>query len=312
MKLKALSLAIVLIGALTILSSCDKKEGTEEITAIQTGAETQIETEDKAEDGTQAESQDKAEDETMAESQDEIEDGTEAEIQDKTEDETNAETNAETEVKTENGTEVEIITEPATEATSAREIDPNLPVMNKVDQAGAKTADTEYFSALYDSDLWFYDATNSIGSFTLYYTGSAGGSVTSINFAYPDPVSSGSTVEEYGETVKMSIDSVGSAEITKEKIYNLNGEEILYLEMESKFTDELIDLYISMGMFTEEDITASGGREVLKKTPPTKQIAMAKVVNGMGYAVTGTCAEDGVKDEVIEALTLTMQSMKIG
>lgn len=94
------------------------------------------------------------------------------------------------------------------------------------------------------------------------------------------------------------------------EVRKLGDTPLLYVEQETILTDDLIDLMVSEGILTEEQIQLSGGREVLKNTT-SKQIAFYVIKNEKMVVMTGTYFDESGKDSVLEAMKLITQTLEV-
>lgn len=106
--------------------------------------------------------------------------------------------------------------------------------------------------------------------------------------------------ESYGDSI--TIESIG--------VRTINGEKVIYSEVVTKINDEMIDLLIDQGVYTEAQIEASGGREVLLAIPPTTQIAIYAEKDGYVYVCTGTYYEEAQKQMVLDTMTIMIGTME--
>lgn len=90
----------------------------------------------------------------------------------------------------------------------------------------------------------------------------------------------------------------------------LDGEKVIYTEIVTQITDEMIDLLIDEGVYTEEQIEASGGREALLSIPPTTQVAIYAAKDGYGYVCTGTYYAADQKQMVLDTMTIMIGTLE--
>lgn len=93
-------------------------------------------------------------------------------------------------------------------------------------------------------------------------------------------------------------------------VRTLNGEKVIYTEVVTKINDEMIDLMIEEGVYTEADIDALGGRERILSAPPTTQIAIYAEKDGYVYVCTGTYYEEDQKQIVLDTMTIMIGTME--
>ena len=90
----------------------------------------------------------------------------------------------------------------------------------------------------------------------------------------------------------------------------LSGEPVVYAELVTQITDEMIDLMIEQGVYTEEQIENAGGREVLLSIPPTTQISITAVKDGYAYTCTGTYYDQEQKQMVLDTMAIVIDTVK--
>lgn len=90
----------------------------------------------------------------------------------------------------------------------------------------------------------------------------------------------------------------------------LNGETVVYAEMVTEITDEMIDLLVEQGIYTEEDIESVGGREVLLAVPPTTQISITAKQGGYLYTCTGTYYDQAQKQMVLDTMAIVIGTVE--
>lgn len=90
----------------------------------------------------------------------------------------------------------------------------------------------------------------------------------------------------------------------------LNGEAVVYAELVTQITDEMIDLMIEEGVYTEEAIENAGGREVLLSIPPTTQISITAKQGGYLYTCTGTYYDQEQKQMVLDTMAIVIGTVE--
>lgn len=106
--------------------------------------------------------------------------------------------------------------------------------------------------------------------------------------------------EEYGDSI--TIESI--------EVRTLDGKKVIYSEVVTKINDEMIDLMIEEGIYTEADIDALGGRERILSAPPTTQVAIYAEKDGYVYVCTGTYYEEDQKQMVLDTMTIMIGTME--
>lgn len=119
-------------------------------------------------------------------------------------------------------------------------------------------------------------------------------------------------VEDALEELQEEIPAMYGDSITIESIdvRTLNGEKVIYTEIVTKINDEMIDLLIEQGVYTEAQIDAAGGREVLLSIPPTTQVAIYAEKDGYGFVCTGTYYKEDQKQMVLDTMTIMLGTME--
>lgn len=92
------------------------------------------------------------------------------------------------------------------------------------------------------------------------------------------------------------------------EVRSLNGEPVVYMELITQITDEMLDLMIDSGIYTEEMIDSIGGRETLLAAPPTTQIAIYTVKDGTILSCTGTYYAPEQKQNVLDTMSIMIQT----
>lgn len=170
------------------------------------------------------------------------------------------------------------------------------------------------YTGSYDADDWVFDS--SLDMFQIYdkevyENGNPDGNCPNINVAVSQEFD-GPLTEEDMNALMDELDSVGvdGFSIEKNEMRTLDGQPVIYYECKTVLTDEMIDLLIESGNITEDDITALGGRDVLKDMGESLQIGIAAVVDGNIIIVTGTYYGDD-KDDVTDAMILLIETGKV-
>lgn len=169
------------------------------------------------------------------------------------------------------------------------------------------------FTAQYDSEKWVFD--NSLGLFTIAdketYASEAK-SCNNINAivseAYEGPFS-----KEDMDALMKEMKSSGPAgfEIKKNELKTFLGEPVIYYETETSITDEMLDILVKNGNLTEELITQAGGREALKASAASRQVAICAIIDKNIVILTGTYYDDGDKGDIIETMKCLIKTGKV-
>lgn len=101
-----------------------------------------------------------------------------------------------------------------------------------------------------------------------------------------------------------------SMDIRAMEIRTLNGEPVVYMEVVTKITDEMLDMMIDSGVYTEEMLEDLGGREALLAIPPTTQIAIYTVKDGTLFSCTGTYFGEEQKQVVLDTMAVMIATVE--
>lgn len=99
-----------------------------------------------------------------------------------------------------------------------------------------------------------------------------------------------------------------SISVEASEVRSLNGEPVVYMELMTQVTDEMIDLMIDSGVYTEEMIDSIGGHEALLAAPPTTQIAIYTAKDGTIFSCTGTYYAPEQKQNVLNTMSIMIQT----
>lgn len=184
-----------------------------------------------------------------------------------------------------------------------------------------KKVDTEYFGeTTYDGIKIVYNTHNWVetdlgyNTFTLFKRDEmSGDNVANITFANSDSIPSGMTINQYLSELKSSLGDLSTTGTTiyNEQIMKLDGFEVAYLENTIEITDAMLDSMIELGIFTEEMIELSGGRDVITSIEPTKQVSIGRIVGEKAYTFTGTYYNNDSKQDVIDGIVAILQNIEI-
>lgn len=189
----------------------------------------------------------------------------------------------------------------------------NYPVVETADYSGAvlETAGNSQFSCSYPADGWTAAEGNPLQIFWLETVGS--GQAVNITMSL---ASTSKAPDNYNwiEDMLSQLED-GALEgfaITVESIEPrlLNGEAVVYAEIVTQITDEMIDLMIEQGVYTEEQIENAGGREVLLSIPPTTQISITAKQGGYLYTCTGTYFDQEQKQMVLDTMAIVIGTVE--
>ncbi len=172
------------------------------------------------------------------------------------------------------------------------------------------TADGEYVKADYPSEEWTYIDTNPLTPFGLIYNDSSEDFATNISIDIPKKLPQ--TLQEVSKALPDELQNTAPGLIVDLcEVRKIDDEEIIYTELHTKLTDEIIDLLIQEGRITEELLEQVGGREVLKSTPETKQIMMVVEQDEKAVTITGSYQNDSEQEPVLKAMKTLLQTIDI-
>ncbi len=104
----------------------------------------------------------------------------------------------------------------------------------------------------------------------------------------------------------------GDMQVKVAEVRKLGDIEVGYLEVNTKMTDNTIDIMIESGKITEEDIELLGGREALLAIPEAKQIQMGIIVDEDKFLnIVGTYYDDKDREEFLKAMKTIVQTAKV-
>lgn len=90
----------------------------------------------------------------------------------------------------------------------------------------------------------------------------------------------------------------------------LDGDVVVYAEIVTQITEEMIDLMIEQGVYTEQQIEDAGGREILLSIPPTTQISITAKKDGYLYTCSGTYYEQEQKQIVLDTMAIVLGTVE--
>ena len=172
--------------------------------------------------------------------------------------------------------------------------------------------DNDVFKVQHPTDTWTYDDTFASGFPTFFETASLipDTFTNNVNFVVAGPSDEPMSKDAADEILTASESSFKAQGIVIESsdVKKLGDTVILYLEQIATVTDELIDLTIAEGVFTEEMIEAMGGRDALKK--PVTSIAFYTVIDGNVLIITGTYEGATGKATVLDMMKIFVQTIE--
>lgn len=189
----------------------------------------------------------------------------------------------------------------------------NYSKLNTIDTGSFGETTFDGLKIVYNTHYWVQQD-NEFGTFSLLKRDEINSeNVTNISFAYPDSIPSGMTINQFLSELTSSIDELAVAGTTvyNDQIMKIGDIEVAYLENTMEITDEFIDSMIELGVFTEEMIELSGGREILTSIAPTKQVSIGRIIGEKAYTFTGTYYDNSSKQDVIDGIVAIMQNLEI-
>lgn len=157
----------------------------------------------------------------------------------------------------------------------------------------------------YDASEWVADP--SIDPLTFYYLADTSDEEDAVNINVKYLLSGVKRLTEDDMSALITeLEGEYSNELTvqEKRMCSLDGNAAIYMEGTMQITDKTIDLLIENGVFTQEEIDAIGGRDVLLSVPPVSQLYIFSVNGGDLFVCTGTYASDDQKAVVLDAMTV--------
>ena len=185
----------------------------------------------------------------------------------------------------------------------------NAPILEAADTSSLELGEVSNasFSMQYPSEDWYgYDGSDPL--FVYYYTDQA----VNINVQKSANYNAKLTEKDLKDVVADLSDSENglSVELVTSELRAFDGETVLYFEIVSQMTDAVIDYMLESGTWTQDFLDSIGGREVLLNIPPNDQIIIYAVIDGGLYVYTGTYYGADQKDNVLDCMTVLMQTTK--
>lgn len=156
----------------------------------------------------------------------------------------------------------------------------------------------------YDADEWI--AVPNLDPLTFYYmeTSDSEDEAVNININYLGGDVNRLAEGDMADLVAGLTEAYSDLNLQVKEMRTLAGEPVIYMEGTMQMTDQMIDQLIQQGAFTQEDIDALGGREVLLAIPPTDQVYLFVNNGGDLFLCTGTYYADDQKAVVVDAMTV--------
>lgn len=175
------------------------------------------------------------------------------------------------------------------------------------------TAEDSKLRITYLKDEWTYN--EGFEPFMLYYTDHIGRSEgsTNINIQSMGPMLRSISQKDF-EVMLASVEAEnpGFMRIEVSELRSLKNRTVVYFEVITEITDDVIDMLIEQGTFTEEDINAIGGREVLlNSVPSTKQIMIAAVADKNLVLYTGSYYDEATKQLTIDSISYLIDNTEV-
>ncbi len=106
-------------------------------------------------------------------------------------------------------------------------------------------------------------------------------------------------------------ESFNGMKVNVSEIRKINDIQFGYMEITTKFTNEMIDKVLKEGLFTKKDIEDMGGKEYLLSIPEAKQIQISIYLGGKFNNITALYIEDSEKEIVTKAIQTIVQTAKL-
>lgn len=168
-------------------------------------------------------------------------------------------------------------------------------------------ASNSVMSLRYPDELWY--GADDTDPLIIYYRSTMGtDQVININAQKLSECRTAPTEQDMKDIVDGVQEMYVSIDIKDAELRDLNGSTVIYMEGTFSFTDDVIDLVLESGKWTQADLDAMGGREVLLALPPTEQMFLYLVKDGWLYLYTGTYFDEQHHDMVLDTITVLAQT----
>jgi len=188
------------------------------------------------------------------------------------------------------------------------------PVLNANALSGeTAVAEDSKLKITYLKDEWTYN--EGFEPFMLYYTdhlGSAEGQ-TNINIQSMGTMLRSLSQKDLEDMLaSVNAENPGFLRIEASELRSLNNRTVIYIEAVTEITDDVIDMLIENGTFTEDDINAIGGREVLLNSiPTTNQIMIVAVADKNLVLYTGSYYDEAGKQLIIDTTSFLIDNTDV-
>lgn len=168
-------------------------------------------------------------------------------------------------------------------------------------------ASNSVMSLRYPDELWVgADGTEPL---EIYYQSTMDtDQVVNINAQKLSECRTAPTEQDMNDLVDALQEMYAFIDIKSAELRDLDGSTVIYMEGTFSFTDDVIDLVLESGKWTQADLDAMGGREVLLALPPTEQMFLYLVKDGWLYLYTGTYFNEQQHDMVLDTITVLAQT----
>lgn len=93
------------------------------------------------------------------------------------------------------------------------------------------------------------------------------------------------------------------------ELRTLDGEIVIYIESTMDYTEDYLNYLVEAGLYTQEWVDQN--KDTLLNAPDTKQIQVYAIVDGNLVSYIGTYYEDTQKQDVIDAITVAIQTTEV-
>lgn len=131
--------------------------------------------------------------------------------------------------------------------------------------------------------------------------------VTSVIGEYPE----GRVIEE--ENREQLMEGFGEAgdwmTFPVSELRTFNDEIVVYIESTMDYTEEYLKYIVEAGIYTQEWVDQN--EDTLLNAPDTKQIQLYAIVDGNLVSYIGTYYDDAQKQDVLDAITIAVQTTEV-
>ena len=178
-------------------------------------------------------------------------------------------------------------------------------------QLEAVVEESAGFTYQYPTDDWFVDDTIPVVSTYIVYKETAGteypvnvNAQSAGHFAYP-------LTDTLCRELSEQLVQTQAVKIESSDVYLLDGKPVIFIESSFTFTNEVLDQLIDNGTYTEEFITASGGREMFLALPTTRNYLLYAKAGDTLIAIGGAYYEEGQREPLLNCMKIMAQTVSL-